>query len=75
MRFRPSRGMIIGIVVTLIIYFFILPAFWPDPTVELHIPRSARFDRDAPVTLIVSSWHSNVEVASVYLVANCDNYR
>jgi len=66
--------MIIGILAAIIVYFILLPSFWPAPTVELQLPDSAQLDRDAKITLTVSSWHANVQVTSVYLVIDYDNY-
>jgi hypothetical protein len=75
MRLRASRGTVIGIAALLAVYFFLVPDFWPDPNVELRIPERASLDRDATVTLVVSSWHSNVQITSVHLVADCPNYQ
>jgi len=75
MRIRLTRCMIIGLALALFGYFYFVPPFWPAPTAELRLPRSARFDQDAQATLIVSSAHANVQVTSVYLVANYDDYQ
>jgi|GEM_PF-2319166 len=42
MRIRLTRGVIIGIALALLFYFYLTPQFWPAPTAELRLPQSAR---------------------------------
>jgi len=47
------------------VYVFVVPPFWPDPTVRADLPPEAFLDEEPEIKVTVSAWHSNFQIAHV----------
>jgi hypothetical protein len=67
-----KKGLIITILVLAVIYFVLLPHFWPKPKIVLFVSNTdnSRGIREATVT--VHTWHSNVALFAASGIFNVD---
>jgi len=71
-----NKDFLFRVVAFFVLYFLILPNFWPEPEIEVKIPAEAsRLDNEIPVTITISSWHSNVDLLTVDLTLLVDQKR
>lgn len=50
---------------TFVVYFALLPGFWPRPKVAVSMPRTHPFNRDLEVSVSVRGWHANIRITQV----------
>ncbi len=62
-----KQRILTGVVVVLMLYFLVLPGFWTwlPPTAIAVVPSSWLHNKDMPITIRVSAWHSNYELREV----------
>ena len=68
-----KKKFIIALVLVVIIYFGILPFFWPSPTVKVDLAKEAPYDEDLEIKVVVSAWHSNFGISKVRIYVDPDD--
>jgi hypothetical protein len=48
-----------------IVYFGMMPAFWPEPQATMQMPEAAVLGEDVALQVTVTAWHSNYRVTRV----------
>ena len=62
-----KQRIVAAVVVILTFYFLVLPGFWTwlPPTATAVVPSSWPHNKDMPIEIRLSAWHSNYELREV----------
>lgn len=65
-----STKFLVVLAVAALLYFLLLPSFWPRPSGGVDLPSRITYGSDLPVTVKVRCWHPNFSVRRIRLSIN-----
>jgi hypothetical protein len=61
-----NKARLAGVLLTVfLLYWGLLPWFWPEPKLSVEMPAQATLDADVPIRITLRAWHPNFKFMSV----------